>query len=166
MISYPFVCAKFGLIAQKSGYVTQLYHIWDRKSTHMDDLFFVKPCYHIYIWDCCTEGTMDVLRKINKMRLDRDWSVYRLSIESGISQSTLTNMFNRETLPSITTLECLCNAFGITMHEFFAEPTAVQEDAKEQELLALYRALSEEARQGLLLLLRDISKKNKNTLTP
>lgn len=64
---------------------------------------------------------MDVLKKINKMRLDRDWSIYRLSLESGIPQSTLTNMFNRETLPSITTLQLICDAFGVTLSEFFYE---------------------------------------------
>lgn len=102
---------------------------------------------------------MNVLKKINKMRLERGWSTYRLSVESGISQSTLTNMFNRETLPSITTLECLCNAFGITMSEFFAEavenPTAEQE---EKELLRLFSKMTSEEKQSLLLLLRGFSK--------
>ena len=101
---------------------------------------------------------MNVLKKINKLRLDRGWSVYRLSVESGISQSTLTNMFNRETLPSITTLECLCNAFGITVSEFFREETPKTTGADEQELLNLYHALSEEGKQGLLSLLRELSK--------
>ena len=36
-------------------------------------------------------------------------------------QSTITNMFNRETLPSIVTLQSICNAFGITLSEFFKE---------------------------------------------
>ena len=102
---------------------------------------------------------MDILKKINKIRIERGWSVYRLSVESGISQSTLTNMFNRETLPSITTLECLCNAFGITMSEFFAEevenPTAEQE---EKELLRLFSKMTSEEKQSLLLLLRSFSK--------
>ena len=102
---------------------------------------------------------MNVLKKINKMRLERGWSTYRLSVESGISQSTLTNMFNRETLPSITTLECLCNAFGITMSEFFDEtvenPTAEQE---EKELLRLFSKMTSEEKQSLLLLLRGFSK--------
>ncbi len=102
---------------------------------------------------------MNVLKKINKIRIERGWSVYRLSVESGISQSTLTNMFNRETLPSITTLECLCNAFGITMSEFFAEavenPTAEQE---EKELLRLFSKMTSEEKQSLLLLLRGFSK--------
>lgn len=101
---------------------------------------------------------MDVLRKINKMRLNRGWSVYRLSVESGISQSTLTNMFNRETLPSITTLECLCNAFGVTLSEFFAEPNEKATNVGAQELFVLYQSLSEDAKQSLLTLLRELTK--------
>ena len=103
---------------------------------------------------------MNILRKINKIRLDRGWSVYRLSVESGISQSTLTNMFNRETLPSITTLECLCNAFGITMSEFFREE--YEENApiqSEKELLELFSKLNSQEKNSTLVLLRSIAKK-------
>ena len=53
---------------------------------------------------------MDALRKINRMRLERGWSIYRLSVESDLPQSTLINMFNRETQPSIATLEAICKA--------------------------------------------------------
>ena len=64
---------------------------------------------------------MDILKKINQLRINRNWSVYRLSVEAGLPQSTITNMFNRETLPSIVTLQSICNAFGITLSEFFKE---------------------------------------------
>ena len=102
---------------------------------------------------------MDVLRKINKMRIDRDWSVYRLSVESGVSQSTLTNMFNRETLPSITTLECLCGAFGITMSKFFEEITDRELTDDEQELLRLYAAASDNTKKAIMMILRETDKK-------
>ena len=122
-------------------------------------LYFLAKFVLSYIHMGFMGGSMNVLKKINKMRLERGWSTYRLSVESGISQSTLTNMFNRETLPSITTLECLCNAFGITMSEFFAEavenPTAEQE---EKELLRLFSKMTSEEKQSLLLLLRGFSK--------
>ena len=94
---------------------------------------------------------MDVLRKINKMRLDREWSVYKLSVESGISQSTLTNMFNRETLPSITTLECICNAFGITMSDFFKENSELNQD---DEFVTLYNALDADLKKSVLTIMR------------
>ena len=97
---------------------------------------------------------MNILKKINKMRIDRGWSIYRLSVESGISQSTLTNMFNRETLPSITTLECICNAFGITMSEFFAEEkTSNANTFDETELIKLFNNLNEEDRDLVIRLM-------------
>ena len=46
---------------------------------------------------------MDVLKKINALRIDRGWSVYKLAVEADLPQSTIINMFNRETLPSIVT---------------------------------------------------------------
>lgn len=101
---------------------------------------------------------MDVLKKINKMRIDRGWSIYRLSTESGISQSTLTNMFNRETLPSITTLECICSAFDITMSEFFLEECEKKE-CDEMEFLSLYRSSPDNVKNSVLTLLRAVSAK-------
>ena len=102
---------------------------------------------------------MDVLKKINKIRLERNWSVYRLSIESGISQSTLTNMFNRETLPSITTLECICSAFGMTLSDFFLEDNA-NKTTDETEIFALYRSAPEEVKAAIAVLLRKALEKN------
>ena len=103
---------------------------------------------------------MDILKKINKMRLDRDWSIYRLSVESDVPQSTLTNMFNRETLPSITTLASICNAFGISLSEFFKEDTATMcYSSQEAQLLRLFNSASKEAQQAVLCLLGEIGKK-------
>ena len=105
---------------------------------------------------------MNVLKKINKLRLDRGWSVYRLSVESGISQSTITNMFNRETLPSITTLECICHAFGMTMSEFFAEPNDSPTADIDSELSHLWSSVSDEAKDAVLTLLRELAVESKS----
>ncbi len=101
---------------------------------------------------------MNVLKKINKLRIERGWSVYRLSVESGITQSTLTNMFNRETQPSISTLEALCAAFGISMAEFFSEDGESSLSAEELELLGCFRRMSAEARQSVLTLIREATR--------
>ena len=105
---------------------------------------------------------MNVLMRINKLRLDRGWSVYRLANEAGLAQSTIINMFNRETLPSITTLECICHAFGITMSEFFddcGEAEAVA-DGNRREFTALYESLSPQTRRAILNLMRELSAPN------
>lgn len=102
---------------------------------------------------------MDILRKINKMRLDRNWSIYRLSVESDVPQSTLTNMFNRETLPSITTLESICSAFKISLSDFFIEEEKqMNEDNEDKELLSMYHAASKEVQDSILVLLKELQK--------
>ena len=102
---------------------------------------------------------MDILKKINKMRLDRNWSIYRLSVESDIPQSTLTNMFNRETLPSITTLASICKAFNISLSDFFSEEKASKEHTiADKELIDMFNSVSDEARESILCLLREMNK--------
>ena len=69
---------------------------------------------------------MDVHAKLRKLMQDRKWTEYRLSKNSGLSESTLANIFKRNTMPSIPTLECICNCFGITLSQFFAEGDMVE----------------------------------------
>ena len=64
---------------------------------------------------------MDVIKKLNCLRLERNMSVYRLSELTGINQSTLANTFSRGTIPSIANIEIICNTLGITLAQFFAD---------------------------------------------
>ena len=63
---------------------------------------------------------------------ERGWSEYRLAKECGVSQSTISNIFNRNYQPSISSLESICRSFGITLSQFFAEGRLVEltEDQK------------------------------------
>lgn len=63
----------------------------------------------------------DIVTHIKNIMAEKNWSAYRLSKETGLSPSTIINMFNRGTTPSIPTLETICTAFGITLAQFFAE---------------------------------------------
>ena len=63
----------------------------------------------------------DVISRIENLMDERKWTAYRLAKETGLSSSTITNMFRRNTVPSIPTLETICEAFGITLAQFFAE---------------------------------------------
>ena len=48
-------------------------------------------------------------------------SEYRLAKLSGLSQSTISNIFNRNTAPTIPTIEAICNGLGISMAQFFCD---------------------------------------------
>ena len=60
-----------------------------------------------------------VLQRMQELLKAKDWSIYRLAKESGLSYSSLNNIFIRSTVPSVLTLEKICNGFQITMSEFF-----------------------------------------------
>ena len=61
------------------------------------------------------------LEKIDKMRKERGWSVNKLAMEAELTQSTIAHMFSRGTLPSLHTLRSICEAYGITMAQFFSD---------------------------------------------
>ena len=62
---------------------------------------------------------MDVIKKIKDLAEEQGWTEYRLVKESSIAASTISNIFHRNTLPNIITLESICNTFGITLSQFF-----------------------------------------------
>ena len=105
------------------------------------------------------EANMDALRKINRMRLERGWTVYRLSVESDVPQSTLINMFNRETQPSIATLEAICKGFGITLAEFFTETEEEKgEVISADKLTETFYGLPKESQKLVCRLMKELSR--------
>lgn len=69
---------------------------------------------------------MDTNERLNQLLKERGWTYYRLSKNSGLSESTVTNIFKRNTIPSIPTLELICKGFGITLSQFFADGDMVE----------------------------------------
>lgn len=68
---------------------------------------------------------MDIIAKLNRLRLERNMSVYRLAKLSGLNQSTLANTFSRGIVPSIQNLEVICQTLGLTLAQFFTEDELV-----------------------------------------
>lgn len=64
---------------------------------------------------------MDILDKITKLREERHWSEYQLAEQSGLTQSTISSWYRKNMLPSIPSLEKICEAFGITLSQFFLD---------------------------------------------
>ena len=83
---------------------------------------------------------MDTLDRIRQFMEERGWTEYRLAKESGLSQSTITNMFNRHTAPSVPTLEAICQGFGITLSQFFMDSGNMVELSEDQ--LAMFQQWS------------------------
>ena len=72
----------------------------------------------------------------------RGWTEYRLAKESGLSNSTIANIFRRNNAPSIVTLEAICGGFGITLAQFFADNDLVELNEEQRQLFDKWLALS------------------------
>ncbi|MBR1623475.1 MAG: helix-turn-helix transcriptional regulator, partial [Pseudobutyrivibrio sp.] len=53
---------------------------------------------------------MDVVKRIYDLMDARGWSEYKLSVEAGLSMSTIVNLRRRNTQPSVRTIEAICTA--------------------------------------------------------
>jgi len=100
---------------------------------------------------------MDVLEHIKKLRDMRGWSNYRLAKEAGVSENVLNNLFRRNNLPTIPTLESICTGFGITLSQFFAEDgETIKLSDGQREMLQTWDTLSQEQKESLLDFLKKI----------
>lgn len=79
---------------------------------------------------------IDVLERITYYRTQKNWTEYQLAEESGLTQSTISSWYRKNTIPSIPSLEKICSAFGITLSQFFStEMDNITLTTQQKELL-------------------------------
>ena len=106
-------------------------------------------CKHVY-------GSF---RKNRKAAQGEGWSINNLAMEALLTQSTLNNLYARKAEPKLSTLRAICNAFGISLAEFFADDA---EEKKEEslsidaEIIRYVVDLNKEQKAALLVLLKSI----------
>ena len=92
---------------------------------------------------------MDINERIRKLLNEHGWTPYRLAKESGLSDATVGNLFRRNTVPSMATLEAICNGFGITLAQFFTEGEVVELTSELKELFEDWVDLTVEQKQAI-----------------
>ena len=102
---------------------------------------------------------MQIHERLRQLMNKRGWSEYRLAKECGLSESTLANIFRRNTVPSITTLEAICKGFGITLSQFFAEGDMIEMTDELKELFDNWVSLTPEEKKASIELIRLLNKK-------
>lgn len=101
---------------------------------------------------------MDVHGRLCRLLEERGWTEYRLSKESGLSESTLANIFKRNASPSIPTIQAICEGFGITLSQFFAEPEMVELSPELKELFDHWAVLTKEQKKAVLEMVKAFGK--------
>jgi len=96
----------------------------------------------------------DILTVITQYREARGWTEYQLAERSGLPQSTISSWYRKNMMPSISSLEKICTAFGITLSQLFAENNApVSLTESQKKLLEHWSKLSEDQQAALLALI-------------
>lgn len=101
---------------------------------------------------------MDILDKITELREERHWSEYQLAEKSGLTQSTISSWYRKGILPSIPSLEKICDAFGLSLSQFFIEEEfqAIVPSNQQARLLSYAAKLAPEQYEALLKFLQTL----------
>lgn len=98
-------------------------------------------------WGKCK---MDTKMRIKELMDERGWTIYELAKRSGLAQTTISNMWKRNTEPTIPSLRAICNGFGITLSQFFAEGDLVELTPSQKAFFNHWTALSPEQKEMLM----------------
>ena len=98
---------------------------------------------------------MDIHYRLQMLLDERGWSKYRLAKQSSLSESTIANIFKRNTDPTVSTLEAVCGGFGITLSQFFAEHEMVELSPE----LKIWVPLLPEQKAAVLQLVKTMNQK-------
>ena len=101
-----------------------------------------------------------IRERITKLRMEKNLSEFRLSLDLGHSKNYIQNISSGKSLPSVHELCVIFEHFKITPSEFFGQEQADSLDVI--ELHNLSRQLDEEGLRTMLFLARSLPKKTDN----
>lgn len=103
---------------------------------------------------------MDTNERLRRLLEERGWSEYRLAKSCGLNQSTIANIYRRNIVPSIATLESICQGFGITLSQFFSEGEMVELTPEVKELFESWVALAPNQKSAVLQVVKAMNSEN------
>lgn len=65
------------------------------------------------------ELDMTIAEGIQKIISEKNITMYKLAKETGLGQSTISNLIHHKSMPSVYTLECICQRFNLKLSDFF-----------------------------------------------
>ena len=102
---------------------------------------------------------MKIQRRIKELQNQRNWSTNKLANESGVSLATIISWYTKNATPSLKMLGSICDAFGITLAEFFNESsTRIELTEEEKALLDEWVLLSPKEKEIVFSLIKCINK--------
>lgn len=117
--------------------------------------FLSLPILQLKIFDLKEVRLIDIIRRIDELCELHHMSKYRLSQITGISQSAFSKMARQQTSLSLETIQRICDAFGITMAQFFSVSDEYPDLTQQQKFLLNYWGMMDRQKQEFILLMME-----------
>lgn len=103
----------------------------------------------------------NILDTITAYRKERKWSLYDLAAHAELKPSTISTWYNDNAIPTIPSLVKICDAFQITLSEFFAkaegsESVSVALTPQQMQVIEKWAVLRPDQQEAVLNLLNTI----------
>lgn len=86
---------------------------------------------------------VNILNRIEELRKEKNWTRNELAQNAGLSSGMIYQWYNSPRIPSLKTVEELCQALDISLSFFFADNQSEKITAKQNKLMQVARKLSE-----------------------
>ena len=97
--------------------------------------------------------------RIAELCQKRGYTKYRLAQLTGITQTALGNILNQKSMPTMANLERICDAFEVTIAQFFSEDGRRLNLTDEQkEILDIWDSMEEKEREIFMTFIRSMKK--------
>ncbi|MTK07465.1 MAG: helix-turn-helix domain-containing protein [Hungatella sp.] len=101
------------------------------------------------------KSDFDILGRIEKERLSRDWSEYTLAKNSGITPSTISTWYRKDLQPSISSIEKICKGLDISLSQFFSsQEQCVNLTNSQSEILEIWKYLNTSQKNTIIEMIK------------
>lgn len=99
----------------------------------------------------------EIYDKVDTLRLEKGWSIYELAMKAGVAPTTIYNWRDRLSSPTLSLLDAVCFAFGISVIDFLLNGDDLMSLTEEQkEVLRLWNTLSSEQKKSIINLMKSM----------
>lgn len=107
---------------------------------------------------------MNIHNRIRQLQNERNWSINHMALEANLSPGTVLNWFKRNSTPTFEGIEKICDAFGITLSQFFNEENLSPSylSKVQQEFLSEFDLLDSREKEDILRLIKTRNDIRKN----
>ena len=99
----------------------------------------------------------NILEEFTKLCIQRGWNEYEFAKHTDIPQSTISTWYRKNQTPTIQNIEKVCQGFGITLSQFFAESDDLVALTPEQrDMLDSWSSLTDKQKELFLELFKNI----------